>query len=238
MHPSLNNPHQLFQNIPYNPESDLKILHFLNPERYVFMAGPEELLKILVIGESAVGKSCLLLRYTDNKFQETFMTTIGVDFKTKYIEVDHVRVKLQIWDTAGQEKFRSITKAYYRGAHGILVVFDVSRRDTFNQTRMWVDSIRDSSTDSNPIDVILVGNKCDLERVVSTEEGEDLAKQFQIPYFETSAKDATNVDKAFTSLATAALKRRQAQGGKFAGGQKPQVTVESGGKQGGGDCQC
>jgi small GTP-binding protein len=201
-------------------------------------AQTEELLKILVIGESAVGKSCLLLRYTDNKFQETFMTTIGVDFKTKYIDIEGVRVKLQIWDTAGQEKFRSITKAYYRGAHGILVVFDVSRRDTFNQTRMWIDSIRDSSADSNPIDVILVGNKCDLERCVTAEEAEDLAKQFQIPYYETSAKDATNVDSAFTALATSALKRRQAQGGKLAAGQRPQVTVEAGGSQAGGGCPC
>jgi small GTP-binding protein len=201
------------------------------------MTGGEELLKILVIGESAVGKSCLLLRYTDNKFQESFMTTIGVDFKTKYIDIEGVQVKLQIWDTAGQEKFRSITKAYYRGAHGILVVFDVSRRDTFSQTRMWIDSIRDSSADSNPIDVILVGNKCDLERCVTADEAADLAKQFQIPYYETSAKDATNVDMAFTSLATAALKRRQAQGGKLAAGQRPQVTVETGGSQGD-SCQC
>jgi small GTP-binding protein len=201
------------------------------------MTGGEELLKILVIGESAVGKSCLLLRYTDNKFQESFMTTIGVDFKTKYIDIEGVQVKLQIWDTAGQEKFRSITKAYYRGAHGILVVFDVSRRETFNQTRMWIDSIRESSADSNPIDVILVGNKCDLERCVTTEEAEDLAKQFQIPYYETSAKDATNVDTAFTSLAAAALKRRQAQGGKLGSGPRPQVTVETGGGQGD-SCQC
>jgi small GTP-binding protein len=202
------------------------------------MAVADELLKILVIGESAVGKSCLLLRYTDNKFQESFMTTIGVDFKTKFIEIEKVKVKLQIWDTAGQEKFRSITKAYYRGAHGILVVFDVSRRDTFDQTRMWIDSIRDSSADSNPIDVILVGNKCDLERVVTTEEGNELAKSYQIPYFETSAKDAINVDAAFQALATAALKRRQALGGKMAVGQRPQVTVEAGSSQGGGGGCC
>ena len=100
----------------------------------------EELLKILIIGESAVGKSCLLLRYTDNRFTEAFMTTIGVDFKTKFLHIDGDEVKLQIWDTAGQEKFRAITKAYYRGAHGILVVFDISRRDTFNQTKGWIDS--------------------------------------------------------------------------------------------------
>ena len=108
------------------------------------MSTTERLLKILVIGESAVGKSCLLLRYTDDKFQETFMTTIGVDFKTKHIEVNGQKVKLQIWDTAGQDRFRSITKAYYRGAHCILVVFDISRKDTFNQTKMWIDSIKEA----------------------------------------------------------------------------------------------
>jgi small GTP-binding protein len=185
----------------------------------------EELLKILVIGESAVGKSCLLLRYTDDKFQETFMTTIGVDFKTKFLTIDNVRVKLQIWDTAGQEKFRAITKAYYRGAHGILVVFDVSRRDTFNQTKVWIDSIRDSSVDTNPIDVILVGNKCDLERAVSREEAESLAKQFQINYYETSAKESVNVETAFVALSTMALRRRLQVGGKFANGNHTNIIV-------------
>jgi small GTP-binding protein len=203
------------------------------------MAGiSEELLKILVIGESAVGKSCLLLRYTDNKFQETFMTTIGVDFKTKYIDIDGTHVKLQIWDTAGQEKFRSITRAYYRGAHGILVVFDISRRDTFNQTKMWIDSIRDSQGDANLIDVILIGNKCDLVRAVTKEEAQALANSYGIRYFETSAKENTNVEEAFLFLAGLALRKR------LAGGSKPRteerkVRVEiSRGKSNGGGCKC
>jgi small GTP-binding protein len=195
------------------------------------MAGGEQLLKILVIGESAVGKSCLLLRYTEDRFQETFMATIGVDFKTKYLRIDDTPVKLQIWDTAGQEKFRSITKAYYRGAHGILVVFDISRRDTFNQTKVWIDSIRDSSGDANPIDVILIGNKCDLERQVPRDEAEALAKQFQIEYFETSAKESTNVETAFRTLATMALRRRLAVGGRFASTPRSNVVVEGPGKK-------
>ena len=172
----------------------------------------EQLLKILVIGESAVGKSCLLLRYTDGKFQETFMTTIGVDFKTKYIDIDGQRVKLQIWDTAGQEKFRAITKAYYRGAHGILVVFDISRRDTFDQTKMWIESIIDSS-ESSPIDVILVGNKRDLKRDVTENEAREMAQQYGIQYYETSAKSNTNVDRVFLDLVKLALKRRLNGGG-------------------------
>ena len=163
-------------------------------------------LKILLIGESAVGKSCLLLRYTEDIYHDSGMATIGVDFKTKYVDIDGKRAKLQIYDTSGQEKFRAITKAYYRGAHGILVVFDISRRDTFNQTRMWIDSIKDASSDS--IDVILIGNKCDLERAVTKEEAEDLAAQYKIRYFETSAKDNTNVEEAFTYLATEAYHRR------------------------------
>lgn len=192
------------------------------------MSQEEQLLKILVIGESAVGKSCLLLRYTDNKFQETFMTTIGVDFKTKHLEIDGTPVKLQIWDTAGQEKFRAITKAYYRGAHGILVVFDISRRDTFNQVKMWIDSIKDASTDT--IDVILVGNKADLDRAVTKEEAQELATQSGIKYYETSAKENTNVEDAFQNLAKAALKRRLANVGSKQG-PTPTYKVVSNGEE-------
>lgn len=166
----------------------------------------EVLLKILIIGESAVGKSCLLIRYTSNQFQETFMTTIGVDFKTKYLDIDGQNVKLQIWDTAGQERFRAITKAYYRGAHGILVVFDISRRETFEKTRLWIDSIRESSQ-SGGIDAILIGNKADLSRAVTREEAEELAKDYGIQYYETSAKENKNVDTAFYELAKMALAR-------------------------------
>ena len=134
-------------------------------------------LKILIIGEGAVGKSCLLLRYTDDSFENIFMPTVGVDYKTKIIDIDNTRVKLQIWDTAGQEKFRAITKAYYRGAHGILIVFDISRRDTFNQITEWINSIKEVD---QTIDLIIVGNKCDLEREVTKEEDEEFANQDEI----------------------------------------------------------
>jgi GTPase SAR1 family protein len=117
-------------------------------------------------------------------------------------------------------------------------VFDISCANTFNQTEVWIDSIRDSSNDSSPIDVILVGNKCDLERAVSREEAEALAKKFQIPYFETSAKQATNVDAAFQSLAEAALKRRVQTGGKFARTAKTQVVVDPGNRNRDEDGKC
>ncbi|EAY14610.1 small GTP-binding protein, putative [Trichomonas vaginalis G3] len=164
------------------------------------------LLKILVIGESAVGKSALLLRYIDNVFTQTFMTTIGVDFKNKVIDIDGNKVKLQIWDTAGQEKFRAITKAYYRGAHGILVVFDISNVESFHRTSAWLDSIKNENCD---IEVLLIGNKADLERAVSKEEAEGLAEKYDIPYFETSAKEDKGVTEAFEKLAYAAYKRYQ-----------------------------
>lgn len=169
------------------------------------MPGNETLLKILIIGESAVGKSCLLLRYTSNTFQESFMTTIGVDFKTKFLDINGQNVKLQIWDTAGQDRFKAITKAYFRGAHGILVVFDLSKRETFEKTRIWIDSIRESS--SGNIDVILVGNKADLPRQVSEEEAQKLAEEYNLKYYETSAKENNGVDQAFLDLAQMALIR-------------------------------
>ena len=159
----------------------------------------DDSLQFITLGESAVGKSCLILRYTDNKYQETIMTTIGVDFKTKRIDIDGKQIKLLIWDTAGQERYQTITGAYYRVSHGILVVFDISRRDTFNQIRKWMDSIKDYC--NNQARVILIGNKSDLERSVTKEEAQDLASQYKIPYIETSAKDNINVDLAFQSLA-------------------------------------
>ena len=198
------------------------------------MASNEILLKILIIGESAVGKSCLLIRYTSNQFQENFMTTIGVDFKTKYLDIDNQNVKLQIWDTAGQERFRAITKAYYRGAHGILVVFDISRRETFEKTRLWIDSIRDAGTGS--IDTILIGNKADLTRAVSREEAEALAKEYKIQYYETSAKDNTNVDQAFHELASMALKRYNSATPSPNSNQPKPVAKDSNGKPNGGCC--
>jgi small GTP-binding protein len=167
---------------------------------------PDNIIKILLIGDSAVGKSCLLLRYTDNRFSGNFLMTIGVDFKTKFIQIDGRKVKLQIWDTAGQEKYHSVTKAYYRGAHGILVVFDLSKRDTFQQVKRWIDSILDSS--SKTIDIVLVGNKTDLSRAVQKDEAENLANEYDIPYFETSAKLGQGIDAPFDFLSTSVLKRQ------------------------------
>mmetsp|Transcript_12017 Transcript_12017/g.48376 ORF Transcript_12017/g.48376 Transcript_12017/m.48376 type:complete len:225 (+) Transcript_12017:308-982(+) len=157
--------------------------------------------KLLMLGDTGVGKTCLLLRYAFDSFSPTFITTIGIDFKIKEVELDGLRVKLQIWDTAGQERFRTITVSYFKGAHGILLVYDVSERDSFENIQHWVQQIRENADER--VRLVLVGNKCDREesRVVSTQEGEELAKQYGVSFFETSAKDNRNVDECYTAIA-------------------------------------
>lgn len=121
----------------------------------------EYLVKLLLIGDSGVGKSCLLLRFSDDSFTTSFITTIGIDFKIRTIELDGKRVKLQIWDTAGQERFRTITTAYYRGAMGILLVYDVTDKATFENIRNWIKNIELHA--SNNVNKMLIGNKADMD---------------------------------------------------------------------------
>jgi len=158
-------------------------------------------IKLLMIGDSGVGKTCLLLRYANAAFSQTFITTIGIDFKIKNITLDGKRIKLQIWDTAGQERFRTITTSYFRGAQGILLVYDVTDRNSFNSIRNWVSQIQQHA--DVHVNKILIGNKCDMmdERTVSNEEGKKLADEYGIPFFETSAKNDINVETAFVSIA-------------------------------------
>ena len=158
----------------------------------------QNLYKILVVGESNVGKTCLLLRYVDDNYSDKNSSTIGVDFKSKAIDINGELVKLQIWDTAGAEKFQSITKAYFRGALGILVVFDLTDNDTFEKVSNWIDSINEIH---EKISIILVGNKSDLDHKVSREKVESIAEKYKIKYFETSAKDNSNVYEVFQCLA-------------------------------------
>ncbi|GMH67044.1 hypothetical protein TL16_g04576 [Triparma laevis f. inornata] len=163
----------------------------------------DHLVKLLLIGDSGVGKSCLLLRFADSTFTSAYITTIGIDFKIKNVEVGGKRVKLQVWDTAGQERFRTITKAYYKGAQGILMVFDVSNEDSFVNVTNWMEQIKDNA--SLGVKIILLANKVDVvaeERVVSKSMGEQLAAKFGVKYFETSAKDDHNVGESFLALTT------------------------------------
>ncbi|OQS03284.1 Rab8 family GTPase [Thraustotheca clavata] len=166
------------------------------------------LVKLLLIGDSGVGKSCLLMRYSDDSFTSSFITTIGIDFKVKTIDVDGKRVKLQIWDTAGQERFRTITTAYYRGAMGILLVYDVTDDHSFQNVRNWMRQIQQHASPN--VNKILIGNKCDVdpsERVVTKQQGEELAAEYGVQFFETSAKSNLNVEEAFRSIAVDVQKR-------------------------------
>jgi len=159
------------------------------------------LFKYIIIGDTGVGKSCLLLQFTDKRFQPVHDLTIGVEFGARMINIEAKQIKLQIWDTAGQESFRSITRSYYRGAAGALLVYDITRRETFNHLTCWLEDARQHSNSN--MTIMLIGNKSDLEhkRAVSTEEGEQFAKENGLIFIETSAKTAANVEEAFINTA-------------------------------------
>ncbi|KAG5560806.1 hypothetical protein RHGRI_003979 [Rhododendron griersonianum] len=159
--------------------------------------GEEYLFKVVIIGDSAVGKSNLLSRYARNEFNLHSKATIGVEFQTQSMEIDGKEVKAQIWDTAGQERFRAVTSAYYRGAVGALIVYDISRRTTFESVERWLEELKTHS--DTTVARMLVGNKCDLENIrdISVDEGKSLAEAEGLFFMETSALDSTNVQKAF-----------------------------------------
>ncbi|KAJ1427842.1 rab-type small G protein, partial [Ochromonadaceae sp. CCMP2298] len=159
--------------------------------------------KLLTIGDSEVGKTCLIQRFACDRFSANTINTIGVDFKLKNVKLGEDRVKLQIWDTAGQERFRSISVSFFRGAHGILLVYDVTDKSSFRSVRDWMKQIKENCDDD--VLVVLVGNKCDLdsERLVPFEEGRKLAEEFRMNFYETSAKCGTNVADCFVDMALA-----------------------------------
>ena len=156
--------------------------------------------KILLLGDSGVGKSSLLLRYTKNEFISDLRSTIGVEFALKYITIDNFQLKVQIWDTAGMERYRSITNAYYKGAKGVIVVYDICRQKSFENVDKWIDDFKSKADDDAVI--LLIGNKSDLDekREVSKEEAESKAQKNKFGFMETSAKDNNNVQKAFETL--------------------------------------
>jgi Ras-related protein Rab-8A len=175
-------------------------------------------IKILTIGDSGVGKTCLLLKYSSGQFSPMFITTIGIDYKLKTIDVNGEEVRLQLWDTAGQERFRTLTASYFKGAHGILMVYDISDRKSFESVSTWMTMIKQQA-DTN-ISLVLVGNKCDVDDdqiKVKPEEGQELASSFGIPFHLTSAKTNEGVDEAFLSIAQLVLakpsKSRPTSGG-------------------------
>ncbi|OAD68067.1 hypothetical protein PHYBLDRAFT_136523 [Phycomyces blakesleeanus NRRL 1555(-)] len=167
------------------------------------------IIKYIIIGDTGVGKSCLLLQFTDKRFMPAHDLTIGVGFGTRFVTVNDQQIKLQIWDTAGQESFRTITRSYYRGAAGALLVYDITRRDTFENLSTWLEDVRQHA---NPNTVIIViGNKSDLDnkRQVSREEGERFARENDLFFLEASAKSADNVEEAFVKTAQSIQKKIQ-----------------------------
>jgi len=171
------------------------------------MSDYDYLFKLLLIGDSGVGKSCLLLRFADNTYTDSYISTIGVDFKIRTLDIDGKTVKLQIWDTAGQERFRTITSSYYRGAHGIIVVYDVTDKVSFNNVKQWLGEIDRYACQS--VNKLLVGNKADLieKKVVDFNEAKEFAESLGISFLETSAKSAQNVEEAFLTM-TRQIKER------------------------------
>jgi Ras-related protein Rab-11A len=160
------------------------------------------LFKVVLIGDSGVGKSNLLSRFTRNEFNLDSKSTIGVEFATRSIQIDNKTIKAQIWDTAGQERYRAITSAYYRGAVGALLVYDISKSLSFENVTRWLKELRDHA-DSNIV-IMLVGNKTDQRhlRAVPTEDGKNFASENGLSFIETSALEATNVDLAFQNILT------------------------------------
>jgi small GTP-binding protein len=163
--------------------------------------------KFIIVGSSGVGKTALLRRLTSDTFSPDSHSTIGVEYDSTVVEIDQQMIKLQIWDTAGQEKFRSIAKAYFRNAVGVLLCFDLTDQQTFDDVSMWLNEIRSICDQS--IVILLIGNKSDLipKRVITMTEAEHYAQHNHLNYLETSASNGTNVREAFVRLATAVYRR-------------------------------
>ncbi|KAL1140687.1 hypothetical protein AAG570_000617 [Ranatra chinensis] len=159
--------------------------------------------KVMLLGDSGVGKTCILVRFRDNLFLSgNFISTVGIDFRNKVVCVDDVKVKLQIWDTAGQERFRSVTHAYYRDAHALLLLYDVTNKTSFDNIRAWLGEIKEYAQDD--VVIMLLGNKSDChnsDRTVRREDGERLAREYNVAFMETSAKTGLNVELAFMAIA-------------------------------------
>ena len=179
---------------------------------------PSITFKILTIGESGVGKTCILRRFVENKFLKNHLATIGIDFKTKTLNINNQEIKLKIWDTAGQERFRNITTQYYKGADGIVLVYDVTEESSYDKIRDWMEQIL-YNTQRDDIGLVLLGNKCDMEpRTVTEEQGNKMAEELKISYFETSALNGQGIKEAFEQLTRDIMKKKGVGVGNNDGG--------------------
>ncbi|XP_068711467.1 ras-related protein Rab-13-like isoform X1 [Montipora foliosa] len=157
--------------------------------------------KILILGDSGVGKTCLIFRFIEDIFSDSYISTIGIDCRSRTVDVDGKKVRLQIWDTAGQERFRTLTSAYFRGAMGIILVYDITTEDSFKHISQWLQNIQDNA--SPAVCKILVGNKldCEDERIIGTIRGKSISENAELEFFETSARTGEGVTEAFMAVA-------------------------------------
>ena len=158
--------------------------------------------KVLLLGNSYVGKTCILLRFSEDTYKDDYEVTIGLNYRIKTLNIDNNPIRMQIWDTSGEEKFKAIAKNFYRGAHGVLLIYDICEKNSFLDVKSWIEQIIEN-TDNDDIVMILCGNKCDMEkeRNISRNEGENLANSYKIPFFECSAKENINIDEIFNTMA-------------------------------------
>jgi small GTP-binding protein len=158
-------------------------------------------IKVVIVGSAGCGKTQLMMQYCENQFDENPMTTIGVEYKSKFLNIEGREIRVQLWDTAGQERFRAISRSIYHGARGMVIVYDITKKNTFDQVPSWLEEVRTLLPRETPI--ILIGNKTDLEdlREVNGDQADKLAKEHGLVFFETSAKTRSNVDQAFEWLA-------------------------------------
>ena len=172
------------------------------------MSEPKYTFKILTLGESGVGKTCILRRFVENKFSKNHLATIGIDFKTKTIYLKGNEVKLKIWDTAGQERFRNITNQYYKGADGIILVYDLTNKESMLKIKDWMEQIQQNTT-SSEIALVLVANKVDLNRVITNDESLSLSQQLKIKSFETSALSGDGINEIFQYLTMEIINKKK-----------------------------
>lgn len=180
------------------------------PNRELF----DYMFKVLLLGDAGVGKTSLMWRFSEDVFNKTYISTIGIDFKLRTIEVQGKRVRLQVWDTAGQERFHAISVSYYRTAVGIMLVYDITRRHSFENIAKWLRNIDEHAKED--VIKLLIGNKCDLHgpRAVKREEGEKLAEEYDMSFFETSAKENESIEEAFECIAKEVMEKFLPEWGK------------------------
>ena len=165
------------------------------------------IIKLLTLGETEVGKTSIVLRYSEDKFNYNKIATIGIDFKIKIIRKGNEKIKVSIYDTAGQERFQNIVKHYYKGANGVLLIYDITKRDTFKKLDFWIEDLKENADNIDNLFIYLIGNKNDMEekREVSFQEATDFAKDKKLPYIEVSAKTGNNIKKLFDEVIKGAM---------------------------------